>query len=113
MGYKVKLRLDYFAAYARQQRDDSPLYIFDADFGDEGKPTQPLLNEFAVPEYFREDLFQYVGEDRRPPYRWLLLRPKTLIRMYIVRVYVCMCVCVCVVCVCVCVQICMICMYLC
>jgi hypothetical protein len=46
------------------------------DFGDDGKATKPLLDDFSVPEYFREDLFQYVGEDRRPPYKWLLLGPK-------------------------------------
>lgn len=47
-GYKVKIRLDYFARYAREQKDDSPLYVFDADFGDEGKPTIPLLEEYSV-----------------------------------------------------------------
>jgi len=75
-GYKVKIRLDYFARYAATQKDDSPLYIFDADFGDEGKPTLPLLDEYSIPEYFKEDLFQYVGEDRRPPYKWMLIGPK-------------------------------------
>eukprot|EP00802_Teleaulax_amphioxeia_P011316 Tamp_11348.p1 GENE.Tamp_11348~~Tamp_11348.p1 ORF type:complete len:475 (+),score=114.07 Tamp_11348:193-1425(+) len=75
-GYKVKIRLEHFVRYALEQKDDSPLYIFDADFGDEGKATKPLLDEFAVPEYFREDLFQYVGEDRRPPYRWILIGPR-------------------------------------
>ena len=47
-GYKVKIRLDYFARYAKEQKDDSPLYVFDADFGDEGKPTIPLLEEYSV-----------------------------------------------------------------
>ncbi|KAJ1486451.1 hypothetical protein T484DRAFT_1890763, partial [Baffinella frigidus] len=34
-GYKVKLRLDHFVRYVEEQKDDAPLYIFDADFGDE------------------------------------------------------------------------------
>lgn len=75
-GYKVRLALGHFGEYARTQKDDSPLYVFDADFGDDGKVTQPLLQDFSVPHYFNEDLFKMCGEDKRPPYRWLLLGPR-------------------------------------
>eukprot|EP00960_Hanusia_phi_P041938 755226-Hanusia_phi.AAC.3 len=49
-GYKVKLRLDYFAHYLRNgaKLDDSPLYVFDADFGDEGKVGNMLLEGLVI-----------------------------------------------------------------
>jgi hypothetical protein len=76
---QVKLRLDHFVRYAEEQRDDAPLYVFDADFGDEGKPTVPLLGDFAVPHYFGEDLYSFVGEKRRPPYRYPPCLPRLLL----------------------------------
>lgn len=68
----------YFADYALDPTsaglDDSPLYIFDGTFGDRDE-SKALLGDYRVPTYFNEDLFQHVGEDRRPPYRWVVWGP--------------------------------------
>lgn len=68
----------YFADYALDPAsagaDDSPLYIFDGTFGDRDE-SKALLADYRKPGYFNEDLFQHVGEDRRPPYRWVVFGP--------------------------------------
>ena len=33
------------------------------------------MQEYTTPEYFQEDLFQHVGDRRRPPHKWLVLGP--------------------------------------
>jgi hypothetical protein len=65
--------------------DDSPLGIYDSQFGDDD-PTKVLLNEYTVPKCFSQDLFELmdtsvdsdVGEEAvpRPPYRWILIGPE-------------------------------------
>mmetsp|Transcript_8140 Transcript_8140/g.18317 ORF Transcript_8140/g.18317 Transcript_8140/m.18317 type:complete len:585 (+) Transcript_8140:531-2285(+) len=85
--------------------DDSPLGIYDAEFGDDDSPTSVLLDEYSVPECFSDDLFGFVDgsmtdvdgtndeengsadldeekeqedttEISRPPYRWVLIGPE-------------------------------------
>jgi histone arginine demethylase JMJD6 len=74
-GKTIRMKLKYFLKYMKLQTDDSPLYIFDSSF-DDREDTKPLLRDYRVPSYFPQDLFELVGEDRRPPYRWFLVGPK-------------------------------------
>ena len=73
-GYTIRIKLKYFLRYLHENKDDSPLYIFDATF-DEDKYAKQLLQDYTVPRYFDEDLLGLVGERRRPPYRWFLVGP--------------------------------------
>ena len=74
-GKKIKVKLKHFLSYMRENRDDSPLYIFDSTF-DEDKQAKKLLQDYQVPCYFSDDLFRFISESRRPPYRWFLVGPE-------------------------------------
>lgn len=72
-GFKFKMEeyLDYSDRI--DGRCDQPLYLFDHDFA---RKVPALASDYDIPEYFSEDLLQYLGEEKRPHYRWLILGPK-------------------------------------
>lgn len=48
-GYKVKVRLRYFLRYLQNNKDDSPLYIFDSNY-DNDPVAKSLLADYQVRE---------------------------------------------------------------
>ena len=71
----VRVKLKYFFEYMKKNRDDSPLYLFEKDIGDK-KEYKPILKNYSVPKYFKDDLFNLLGQTERPPYQWFLIGPK-------------------------------------
>ena len=73
-GRAVRIKLRHYRRYVQTEAkvDDSPLYVFDSAFGER---APAMLQDYEVPPYFQEDLFQHVGS-RRPPFRWIILGPR-------------------------------------
>ena len=66
----VNFRMEDYLKYGKENVDDPPLYVFDPTFG---ASTPELLDCYEPPAHFRDDLFDLLGDDERPDYRWLLV----------------------------------------
>lgn len=61
-----------YASYLRENRDESPLYLFDCH----STAMQSLRQEYTVPKLFQEDLFSvFEKQDCRPDHAWLIVGP--------------------------------------
>jgi len=74
-GKSIRVKLKHFLQYQQHNKDDSPLYVFDGAFDDDRK-AKKILDGYEIPSLFRDDLFRFVSESRRPPYRWFLVGPE-------------------------------------
>jgi histone arginine demethylase JMJD6 len=72
----LKVRVKTFLRYqfSDAKWDDSPLYVFDSAF--KRNPDLSWGKDYCVPYIFPEDLFELVGERRRPPNEWFLIGPE-------------------------------------
>lgn len=66
----VEWPLSFYDAYAQQNCDEKPLYLFDCN----SKAMKYLREEYEKPPYAKEDLFQVFG-DCRPDHTWLIVGP--------------------------------------
>eukprot|EP00039_Didymoeca_costata_P008155 m.108645 g.108645 ORF g.108645 m.108645 type:complete len:508 (-) comp13973_c0_seq2:928-2451(-) len=65
----VEMEFSSFMSYARNCRDELPLYLFEPEYLEK----HPAFgNEYSVPDVFEEDLFSLL-ENERPDYRWVLV----------------------------------------
>ena len=65
-------------------QDDSPLYIFDGSFA-EKRSSKGMRQHYQVPPHFAEDLMQWGGEKRRPPYRYHPTQDKWTVTCLVIR----------------------------
>ena len=69
---EIRVPFADFADYARSQRHDGPLYVFDDEWGG---PAAALLADYDPPEW-AGDLRAHAPSHPRPPHRWLLVGPQ-------------------------------------
>lgn len=67
----VDMRLDSYLDYCARQNDESPLYLFDAEFGSR---APSMLKEYLPFDLFESDLMSAL-EPRPMDFRWLVVGP--------------------------------------
>ncbi|CAG8791379.1 3680_t:CDS:1, partial [Acaulospora morrowiae] len=56
----IDIKLKNYVRYAMNTMDESPLYLFDKNFGNS---CEGILEDFSVPDYFTEDFFNVFCKD--------------------------------------------------
>lgn len=74
-GKVYGLSIREYYKYMLNQKDDFPLYLFQTQFN-ELQGCADMLKRYEVPKYFKEDYFELLDKEDRPPYRWFLVGPK-------------------------------------
>lgn len=64
--------MKYYLEYLVYNKDDSPLYMFESSLEDK-EDTKTIIDNYQIPKYFKDDLFQILGQKKRPPYRWYVI----------------------------------------
>ncbi|CAG8460494.1 3654_t:CDS:2 [Acaulospora colombiana] len=54
----IDIKLKNYARYSADTTEESPLYLFDKNFGNY---CEGILEDFSVPDYFSEDFFRVLG----------------------------------------------------
>lgn len=68
----VQWPLRFYSQYFQENKDESPLYLFDC----QSSAMQKLTNEYTVPSIFQTDLFKLFSTVTcRPDHRWLIVGP--------------------------------------
>eukprot|EP01025_Chloroclados_australasicus_P004985 TRINITY_DN11401_c0_g1_i1.p1 TRINITY_DN11401_c0_g1~~TRINITY_DN11401_c0_g1_i1.p1 ORF type:complete len:879 (+),score=121.36 TRINITY_DN11401_c0_g1_i1:104-2638(+) len=73
IGCDLRMDMKSYLGYMTSQRDEEPLYIFNDEFGEN---VPELLESYEVPQIFKKDLFNYLGKQVRPEYRWFVVGPE-------------------------------------
>jgi histone arginine demethylase JMJD6 len=74
-GRKLRVTLSEFVDYMENNRDDSPLYLFESSLEDH-EVAKKMMKDYNPPKFFQQNFFTLLDEDEMPPHRWFLMGPK-------------------------------------
>jgi len=69
-GHTFKMRFKDYLRYIRGNQDEKPIYLFDNKFLER---APDMRDDWEVPPFFGEDLFNLMTDVDRPDYRWFLV----------------------------------------
>lgn len=74
-GYRIGIETKYYLQYCSDNKDDSPVYLFESQVAANDN-IKKILETYSRPSWFAQDLFHYCHVERRPPHRWLCVGPE-------------------------------------